>query len=87
MPKSAPIKSGDHTLEIDPIVDFGYLTIETDGKTLTATFKTSDEKGVTERDSVTVDIKAGKIDKVPSPGGNGEAPDHTKKHHKKKTKK
>jgi hypothetical protein len=67
MPKSAPVTVGDHTLEIVPIVDFGYLTLETDGKTLTATFKTSDAKGVTPRDSVTVDINSGKIEKLAAP--------------------
>jgi len=57
----APIKSGDHTLEIDPIVAFGYLTIETDGKTLSAQFKTADGKSVTVHDSVTVDLVANRI--------------------------
>jgi hypothetical protein len=71
MPKSAPIKSGDHTLEIVPIVDFGYLTVETDGRTVTATFKTSDVQGVKVRDTVTVDIKSGKIEKLAAPNGNG----------------
>ena len=66
---TAPITVGDHTLEIVPIVDFGYLTIETDGRTLSAVFKTSDTKGVTERDSVTVDIKSGKVVRPPAPGG------------------
>jgi len=71
LPKSVPIKSGDHTLVIDPIVDFGYLTLETDGRTVTATFQTSDATGVKVRDSVTVDVKAGKIVK---PAGPGTAP-------------
>jgi len=60
LPK-APVQAGDHVLEIDPIVDFGYLTIETDGKTLTATFKTADAKGVAQRDSVSVDLATGKL--------------------------
>jgi hypothetical protein len=38
---NAPIRSGDHTLVINPIVEFGYLTITTDAKTLTITFKTA----------------------------------------------
>jgi len=57
----APITVGDHTLVIDPIVDFGYLTIETDARTLSITFKTSDASGTGVRDTVSVDLKAGKI--------------------------
>src|SRR5258708_11756403 len=62
----APVKVGDHTLDIDPIIAFGYLTLETDGRTLTAVFKTADKKGVTQRDSVTVDIEKGTITSKPS---------------------
>jgi hypothetical protein len=29
-----PATVGDHTLEKAPIVDFGYLTVETDGKNI-----------------------------------------------------
>ena len=36
---------GDHTLEVDPIVKFGYLTVTTDAKTLTVTFKTAPRGG------------------------------------------
>jgi len=57
----APITVGDHTLAVDPIVDFGYLTIETDGRTLSVTFRTSDASGTGIRDTVSVDLKAGKI--------------------------
>jgi hypothetical protein len=57
----APITVGDHTLVIDPIVDFGYLTIETNGRTLAVTFKTSDASGTDVKDTVSVDLKAGKI--------------------------
>lgn len=64
---AAPITIGDHTLEIDPIVEFGYLTITTDAKTLSITFKTADSTGATERDSVTVDLQHGTV----SSGGNG----------------
>jgi hypothetical protein len=73
MPKSAPVKSGDHTLEIVPIVDFGYLTIETDGRTIKSTFQTSDASGVVERDSVTVDVKSGKIVSPAGIGASGKA--------------
>jgi hypothetical protein len=57
----APITDGDHVLEIDPIIDFGYLTIDTDGKTLTARFKTADAKGIVQRDFVSVDLTTGKL--------------------------
>ena len=56
-----PITIGDHTLVIAPIVNFGYLTIETDARTLSLTFKTADQRGVVVRDSVVVDLAANKI--------------------------
>jgi hypothetical protein len=53
---------GDHKLEVDPIIKFGYLTLQTDAKTLTITFKTAPRGGpVTILDSVTLDLMAGKI--------------------------
>ncbi len=57
----APITVGDHTLEIDPIVSFGYLTIETDGKTLSASFQIATGSAVQVKDSVAVDLKSGKL--------------------------
>lgn len=57
----APITVGDHTLEINPIVAFGYLTITTDAKTLSVTFRTADAGGVHDKDSVSVDLQTGKI--------------------------
>jgi len=57
----APITVGDHTLEIDPIVAFGYGTVTTDAQTLSIIFKTATASGVAVRDSVTVDLKTGKI--------------------------
>jgi hypothetical protein len=57
----APFTSGDHTLEIDPIVEFGYLTVSCDAKTLSFSFKTSTAAGVVEKDSVAVDLKSGTI--------------------------
>jgi hypothetical protein len=57
----APITVGDHTLEINPIVDFGYLTIETNGRVLTVTFKTADLGRTVVRDAITLDLKASKI--------------------------
>ncbi len=56
-----PVTVGDHTLVIAPIVDFGFLTLECDGRTLSIVFKTADNRGVAARDSVIVDLKAGKI--------------------------
>jgi hypothetical protein len=53
---AAGTKVGDATLVIAPIVDFGYLTLTTDAKTLTAVFKTADQNGVAQRDTVTVDL-------------------------------
>jgi hypothetical protein len=65
---------GDHTLEVDPIVKFGYLTLTTDAKTLTMTFKTATRGGpVTEMDFVTLDLEQGKITASgsgPHPGPN-----------------
>jgi hypothetical protein len=53
---------GDHTLEVDPIIQFGYLTLTTDAKTLTITFKTATRGApVTEMDFVTLDLVQGKI--------------------------
>lgn len=70
----APTTIGDYTLEVDPIVDFGYLTIETDAKTLSVTFKTATTSGVQERDSVTVDLSSGRI--VSGSSSNSSAPGH-----------
>ena len=56
-----PITIGDHTLVIAPIVNFGYLTVETDARTLSITFRTADQRGVAVRDTVVVDLKANKI--------------------------
>ncbi len=53
---------GDHKLEVDPIVKFGYLTLETDAKTLSITFKTAPRGGpVTTLDTVNLDLVNGKI--------------------------
>jgi hypothetical protein len=63
---NAPVKVGDHTLVVNPIVEFGYLTVTTDAKTLTITFKTATNQQVMQRDSVTVDLKSGKITSDPA---------------------
>jgi hypothetical protein len=57
----APYTIGDTTLEVDPIVEFGYLTITTDAKTLSITFKTASNGIVTVRDSVNVDLTQAQI--------------------------
>jgi 3',5'-cyclic AMP phosphodiesterase CpdA len=58
LPK-APVTVGDHTLEKDPIVAFGYLTVTVDPNFLTIEFK-SPQKGVA-GDSVVVDLKSGTL--------------------------
>jgi hypothetical protein len=58
----AGTKIGDHTLEVDPIIQFGYLTLTTDAKKLTVTFRTAPRGGGgTQMDFVTLDLVAGKI--------------------------
>jgi hypothetical protein len=64
---NAPVKAGDHPLVINPIVEFGYLTVTTDAKTLTMTFKTVTNRQVMQRDTVTVDLKKSII--TSDPGG------------------
>lgn len=63
---NAPVKIGNYTLVVNPIVEFGYLTIATDAKTLTITFKTATNKQVMQRDTVTVDLKSSTIMSDPS---------------------
>lgn len=55
-----PVTFGDHTLEIKPIVQFGYLTLNCDSKTLSIEF-TSAFPEVVIRDIVTVDLHSRKI--------------------------
>jgi hypothetical protein len=56
-----PFTTGDYTLEIKPIVEFGYLTIESDGNQISVVFKTAITKGVAVADSVSVDLKTEKL--------------------------
>jgi hypothetical protein len=66
---------GDHTLEVDPIVKFGYLTLTTDAKTLSITFKSAPRGGpVAQLDSVTLDLVTGKITGSGPNGGPGPNP-------------
>jgi hypothetical protein len=58
---SVPVTVGDHTLVVAPIVQFGFLSLETDAKKISIVFKTADGSGVAIRDSVVVDLVAGKI--------------------------
>lgn len=55
----APVTVGDVTLVKDPIVAFGYLTVTTDARTLTVTFRSSNP--IIARDSVTVNLRKGLI--------------------------
>jgi len=74
----APYTIGDTTLEVDPIVEFGYLIITTDAKTLSITFKTAVQGAVSVRDSVTVDLTQGKVTSGTNvPGGGGSKPKPT----------
>ncbi len=81
----APVTVGDHTLEVDPILDFGYLTVTTDAKTITVTYLTVSAAGTQSRDSVTVNLKTGKL--VPAgatPPAAAQAPTKGKKPKRKK---
>jgi hypothetical protein len=56
----APITVGNDTMEIDPLIKFGYLTITCDGSTLTATFNSPANNGtVASLDAVSVNLKTG----------------------------
>jgi Calcineurin-like phosphoesterase len=70
----AGTKIGDHTLEVDPIVQFGYLTLTTEARTLTVTFRTAPRGGGgMQMDFVTLDLVKGAI--TASGGGKpGPAP-------------
>jgi hypothetical protein len=68
---NAPITVGDHTLIAKPLVEFGYLTINTDGKKLTLIFNTPTKNGGQETDRVVVDLKQGKIIQGGVGGGKG----------------
>jgi hypothetical protein len=56
-------KVGDHTLEIAPIVEFGYLNVTATATDLTIAFKTVDIQTdvTTQRDAVSLDLKKGTI--------------------------
>jgi hypothetical protein len=72
---TAPYTIGDTTLEVDPIVEFGYLTITCDAKTLSITFKTAVQGSVVVRDSVNVDLSQGQVVSGTNvPGGGGAKP-------------
>src|SRR5207244_2973146 len=57
-----PLTKGEYTLEVEPIVDFGYLTLTVDmsgqAPALTIAFRGRDT--ATEHDSVTVDLATGR---------------------------
>jgi hypothetical protein len=60
----APLTKGEYTLEIDPIVEFGYLTVAVDlsatPPSLTLTFQARDRQ--TTHDSVAVNLETSQID-------------------------
>jgi len=66
----APVTYGDHTLEVDPIVDFGYLTITASAAQVTVAFRSPTANGVRQMDSVTVDLASHTI----SSGASSNAP-------------
>jgi hypothetical protein len=55
--------AGDHTLEIEPVIEFGYLTVTVDmtGEQKLLTIAFHGAKSGRNRDSVTVDLKARKL--------------------------
>jgi hypothetical protein len=56
----APLTVGNDTMEIDPIIKFGYLTITCDGSTLTSIFNSPASNGtVAVLDTVSVNLKTG----------------------------
>jgi hypothetical protein len=57
----APYTAGDTTLEVDPILKFGYLHIETDARTLDVSFKSADADGTTVADTVSVDLTTDRV--------------------------
>jgi hypothetical protein len=58
----APCTIGDHTLEFGPLIEFGYLTVSTDARTLTIGFKTAPRGGTVKQvDSVTLDLSRGAL--------------------------
>jgi Calcineurin-like phosphoesterase len=64
---------GDHKLEVDPIIHFGYLTITTDAKILNVAFKTAPQIGTDAvADFVTVNLLSGTI--TASGSGGASAP-------------
>jgi hypothetical protein len=58
---AAPYTIGDQTLEVDPIVKFGYLNITASATQIKVVFRVPTVYGVQEMDSVTVDLTKGTI--------------------------
>ncbi len=75
-PVTVPEKPGwSHTMVIDPIVQFGYLTITVDAtaKTLSLVFKTAFQHAIMERDSVVLDLRTRKVVSGPAKVVSGPA--------------
>jgi hypothetical protein len=56
-----PLTIGDATLEIKPIIQFGYLTVTVDAKTLTSTFYSATRQGKSQMDSIILNLATGQI--------------------------
>jgi hypothetical protein len=77
----APITVGNDTMEIDPIMKFGYLTITCDGSTLTSAFYSPSGGGgaVAVLDTVSVNLKTGLLSTTsPKPAHGKHKPVHGK---------
>jgi hypothetical protein len=70
----APFTIGDQTLEVDPIVKFGYLNITASATEIKVLFRCPTVFGVQELDSVTVELGSGTI----SQGASAPAPSKAK---------
>jgi hypothetical protein len=58
---AAPYTVGDQTLEVDPIIKFGYLNITASASQIRVAFRSPAGAGVHELDSVTVNLSTGTI--------------------------
>jgi 3',5'-cyclic AMP phosphodiesterase CpdA len=61
---AAPYTVGDQTLEIDPIIRFGYLNIAVSASQIRVSFRSPAAGGPEELDSVTVDLGSGTLTQV-----------------------
>jgi calcineurin-like phosphoesterase family protein len=72
---AAPYTVGDQTLEVDPIIKFGYLNITANASQIRVSFRSPTGTGVYELDAVTVNLAAGTITEGASaPAAPGKEP-------------